>query len=156
MLIWTAKLDRRKAGLVLGAAVLCAALAAWSVLGAGAAETAAAVSPKGVKTAEDRAAYLAAWGWQTPSDAAAVEELELPERFGDEYSQYLELQTGQGFDLAKYAGKRVRRYTYDLLNYPGGTQAQAHLLLYKNTVIGGEVLGEGFLHGLAMPDPAPQ
>jgi len=112
--------------------------------------------PKGVKTAQDRSAYLAGWGWLTPADAESAEELALPEEFGSEYSQYLELQAGQGFDLTKYAGKRIKRYTYNVLNYPGGVQgAQAHLLLYKNTVIGGEIVGENFLHGLQMPDQAP-
>ena len=71
------------------------------------------------------------------------------------YDDYLALQSGQGFDLSKYAGKRVKRYTYEITNYPTGeTGILANLLIYKNTVIGGEVLSpqlDGFLHGLAMP-----
>ena len=46
-------------------------------------------------------------------------------------------------------------YTYEITNYPTGeTGILANLLIYKNTVIGGEVLSpqlDGFLHGLAMP-----
>ena len=58
-----------------------------------------------------------------------------------------------GFDLTKYAGKRVKRYTYEVMNYPTGEEGViAHLILYKNTVIGGEVMGSSFLHGLAMPE----
>ena len=61
----------------------------------------------------------------------------------------------QGFDLTQYAGKRVKRYTYEIYNYPSGEAGvQANLLIHKNTVIGGEVLSprlNGFLHGLAMP-----
>jgi len=153
VLIWTAKVNRRKIGLVLGAAlVLCAAAAAVLLLRGSGAQTTAAVSPKGVKTAEDRVSYLTQWGWLVGQDADSVEELALPEEFGAEYTDYLALQTGQGFDLTKYAGKRVKRYSYRLLNYPGGAEAQAHLLLYKNTVIGGEVVGSDFLHGLAVPE----
>ena len=66
-----------------------------------------------------------------------------------------QLQSGQGFDLEKYKGKRVKRYTYEISNYPTGeTGVQAGLLIYKNTVVGGEVLSSqlgGFIHGLAMP-----
>ena len=66
------------------------------------------------------------------------------------------IQRQQGFDLERYAGKRAKRYTYEILNYPSGeTGVQANLLLYKTTVIGGEVLSprlDGFLHGLAMPE----
>ncbi len=152
MFIWTAKVNKRKILLTLAAAV-CVTAAAATLLGSRGAEASAAVSPKGVKTEEDRVAYLQEWGWQVNPQAALVEELELPGEFGEEYSQYLELQTGQGFDLGKYAGKRVRRYTYEVLNYPTGeTGVVAHLLVYRNTVIGGEVLGGSFLHGLAVPE----
>lgn len=45
--------------------------------------------------------------------------------------------------------------TYEISNYPTGeTGVQAGLLIYKNTVVGGEVLSSqlgGFIHGLAMP-----
>lgn len=155
MLIWTAKVNRRKIGLTLAGVVLlgAAALAATLFWGGDAQAAASSMSPKGVKTAEDRAAYLDSWGWQVDLEAVAVEELAMPETFGEEYSQYLELQSAQGFDLTKYAGKRVKRYTLNVLNYPGGAEGvQAHLLLYKNTVIGGEILGQGFLHGLALPE----
>lgn len=150
--IWTAKINKKGIMLAL-AAVICAAAAAVTLTYSRGAEASAAVSPKGVKTEEDRVAYLEQWGWQVSPQAALVEELALPEEFGEEYARYLELQTGQGFDLSKYAGKRIRRYTYEVLNYPNGeTGVVAHLLVYRNRVIGGEVLGGSFLHGLAMPE----
>ncbi len=153
MLIWTAKIDRRKVKLtLLLAAAVCAALGAFTLLRGDGAQASATVSPKGVRTAQDRQDYLAGWGWQVPEDAASVEELEMPEQFGAEYDQYLSLQSGQGFDLTRYAGKRIKRYTYEVLNYPGvDAGVRVHLLMYKNTVIGGEVLGDGFLHGLERP-----
>ena len=150
--IWTAKINKKRIVLTL-AAVVCAAAAAVTLVNSRGAEASAAVSPKGVKTEEDRVAYLQEWGWQVSPQAVLVEELELPKEFGPEYNQYLELQTGQGFDLAKYAGKRVRRYTYEVLNYPTGeTDVIAHLLICKNRVIGGEIVGSSFLHGLAVPE----
>lgn len=152
MFIWTAKINKKKVVLAL-AAVLCATAAVVTLMGGRGAAASAAVSPKRVKTEEDRVAYLQAWGWQVSPQAVLVEELELPHEFGPEYDQYLELQTGQGFDLGKYAGKRIRRYTYEVLNYPTGeTGVIAHLLVCKNTVIGGEVMGGSFLHGLAVPE----
>ena len=152
MFIWTAKFSKKRMVLTL-AAILCVSAAAVTLLGNRGAAASAAVSPKGIKTEEDRVAYLQEWGWQVSPQATLVEELELPKEFGPEYSQYLALQTGQGFDLAKYAGKRVRRYTYEVQNYPGGeTGVIVHLLLCKNTVVGGEVMGGNFLHGLAVPE----
>ena len=59
------------------------------------------------------------------------------------------------FRERKYAGKRAKRYTYEITNYPTGESGiQAGLLVYKSTVIGGDVLSAqlgGFIHGLEMP-----
>lgn len=157
MLIVTAKVPRR--GLALGtaaAALLCCA-ALVLALGSPASQpaSAAAVSPKGVKSNEDRVEYLQSYGWQVEPQPAATEELLIPEVMDDSYSDYLALQSQQGFDLGKYAGKRVKRYSYEVTNYPTREQGVlANLLIYKNTVVGGEVLSsqpDGFLHSLNMP-----
>lgn len=152
MFIWTARVNVKKIVLAAAVAVAVCASAAAVLLGARQAQAAAAVSPKGIKTADDRVAYLQEWGWQVSPQAVLTEELVLPEEFGEEYTKYLELQKEMGFDLTDCAGKRIKRYTYEVLNYPGGeTGVTAHLLLRRNTVIGGEIVGKDFLHGLAMP-----
>lgn len=152
MFIWTAKVNVRKITLAAALAAAVCVSAAAVLLGARQAQAAAVVSPKGVKTADDRAAYLQEWGWQVSPEAIRTEELVLPEQFGEEYGQYLAMQEEMGFDLSDYAGKRVKRYTYEVLNYPGGASGvTAHLLVRRNTVVGGEIVGQDFLHGLAMP-----
>lgn len=157
MFIVTAKIRKgRIAAVALAAAVVCGVLLTGSVLAEGRdAAASAAVSPKGIKTNEDRIAYLSSYGWMVSEQPVSLEELIIPEEFDDTYSQYLELQAAQGFDLTEYAGKRVKRYTYQVNNYPTGeTDIQAGLLIYKNTVIGGDVLSAqlgGFIHGLEMP-----
>jgi len=158
--IWTAKLHRGR--LLAGAValvVLCGAAAlvggALSARGVDAVSTTPA-SPKGIKTNEDRVAYLESYGWQVSADPIAVEELLIPDEFDETYDQYLALQSEQGFDLTKYQGKRVKRYTYEITNYPTGeTGVRVGILVYKNTVVGGEVLSsqlDGFIHGLSMPE----
>lgn len=157
MFIVTAKIRKGRIAVVaLAAAVVCGVLLTGSVLAEGRdAAASAAVSPKGIKTNEDRIAYLSSYGWMVSEQPVSVEELIIPEEFDDTYSQYLELQAAQGFDLTEYAGKRVKRYTYQVNNYPTGEGGiQAGLLIYKNTVIGGDVLSAqlgGFIHGLEMP-----
>lgn len=158
MLIVTAKVPRRKLAFGVAAAALLCCVALVMTLGAPAARQAsasAAPDPKGVKSNDDRIEYLQSYGWQVSQEPTATEELQIPEQMDDSYSDYLSLQSSQGFDLSKYAGKRVKRYTYEITNYPTGEQGVlANLLIYKNTVVGGEVLSpqlDGFLHGLAMP-----
>ena len=158
MLIVTAKVPRRKLafGVALAALLCCCALALN--LSSGAVREvggSAAPDPKGVKSNQDRVDYLATYGWEVVQEPLATQELIIPEKMDESYDEYLALQGEQGFDLAKYAGKRVKRYTYEITNYPTGeVGVQVNLLIYKNTVIGGEVLSpqlDGFLHGLAMP-----
>ena len=137
------------------AAVVCGVLLTAAGLGGRDAAVSGVVSPTGIKTNEDRIAYLDSYGWQVSQEPVSVEELLIPETFDDTYAQYLDLQSSQGFDLSEYCGKRVKRYTYEINNYPTGESGiQAGLLIYKNTVIGGDVLSPqlgGFIHGLSMP-----
>lgn len=156
MLILTAKVPRRR--LALGAAMaafLCCTVLALSLFPPDTAQAAAFPDGKGVRTNQDRIAYLQSFGWQLKETPAATQELQIPQAFDDSYTEYLSLQSSQGFDLSRYAGKRIKRYTYEITNYPTGEQGViVNLLLHKATVVGGEVLSpklDGFLHGLAMP-----
>lgn len=161
MLIVTAKLPRRTLALggILAALVLCVGtlLPSFSAAVPAAGESAvlSAPSPKKIRSNEDRIKYLGAYGWEVSPEPIATQELLIPEEMDESYTEYLSLQSQQGFDLSKYTGKRLKRYTYEIYNYPSGEAGvQANLLLYRNTVVGGEVLSpqlNGFLHGLAMP-----
>ena len=156
MFIYTARLNLKQ---LIGAAaalfLLCGAALAFNA--AGTAVKAAAPSPASakVKTNEERIAYLESYGWQVTPEPVLVEEMLIPETFDETYTEYLALQQSQGFNLSEYCGKRVRRCTYEITNYPTGeTGVQISILIYKNKVIGGEVLSpqlNGFLHGLKMP-----
>ena len=157
MLIMTAKVPKRKLTWGVAAAALLCCCAIALNFGQAVREVSASTvpNPKGVKSNQDRVEYLSAYGWQVSQEPIATQELLIPEEMDDSYSEYLALQAEQGFQLEKYAGKRVKRYTYDVLNYPSGEAGvQANLLICKNTVVGGEVLSprlDGFLHGLTMP-----
>jgi hypothetical protein len=156
--IFTARVNRRRAVAGVAALVLLCgtALAVGNFSNQRSVGASASTSvPKKIKTNEDRLAYLESFGWQVEEQPVSVEELLIPEEFDETYQEYLALQSSQGFDLTQYQGKRVKRYTYEITNYPTGeTGVQAALLIYKNTVVGGEVLSpklNGFLHGLEMP-----
>ena len=158
MFIITAKVPRPKASLWIAAtAFFCCAALVLALVPPSARQVTAStqISHKGIRTHKDQVAYLAQYGWQTSSEPTAVEELIIPEQFDERYDQYLQLQRKQGFELEAYAGKRVKRYTYQILNHPTGESGViANLLIHKNTVVGGEVLSpnlNGFLHGLSMP-----
>ncbi|MEG2421077.1 MAG: DUF4830 domain-containing protein [Oscillospiraceae bacterium] len=154
MFIFTARVrwGRLIAGAV-AAAGICLLVAGFFFFGDGAVAALGVV--RGISTPEDRVAYLEGLGWTVKSEPLSVEELLIPKTFDESYADYLALQTEQGFDLSKYCGKRLRRYTYEITNYPTGEEGvQVSILVFRNRIVGGDVLStqqDGFLHGLAVP-----
>ena len=156
MIIYTAHVPKRRL-LAAGAAALCCVFAvlAFTITLSGRA-VAVSAEVKHVKTNDDRLAYLNGLGWQVSPQPIATEELLIPEQFDDSYQGYLQLQSDQGFGLNQYRGKRVKRYTYQLTNYPAQAEpVQIALLVYKNKVVGGQIQSSSgsFLHGLTLPAP---
>lgn len=103
-------------------------------------------------TNEERIAYLAGFGWQTESGPAETREVMIPREFNDVYQNYNAMQQAQGFDLAPYSGQVVTQYKYLITNYPDETEVYATLLVYGETVIGGDIACgkvDGFMHGFA-------
>lgn len=105
---------------------------------------------------DQRVVFLKQFGWEIDTNSFEVEEVRIPEVFEEVYNNYNEIQKKQGYDLTKHAGKRVKRYTYAVLNYPNGINGvRANLLVYKNKVIGGDICSvalDGFMHGFDVPD----
>ena len=115
-----------------------------------------AVSYKAENAAE-RAAFLAQFGWKISEDPVEISEVIIPADFDTGYLEYAEMNKAQGLDLSLYKGMRAKRWTYDILNYPGLENqkgVQANLLIYNGIIIGGDIcsleLG-GFIHGFDFP-----
>lgn len=156
MVMYTAKLTKTRLALIVGVVGVLLMLVIFGVSSLrGDAEDAFGgrkneVSFKGIESNEDRVAFLNAFGWEVEKDPIAIEEVVIPAEFDDVYTQYNEIQQYQGLDLSRYQGKNVKRYTYEITNYPGGEDAHANLLVYKERVIGGDVCSAefaGFMHG---------
>ena len=91
------------------------------------------------KTAEKRLQFLESVGLQVESEPLEVVEVKVPSAFDDTYTAYNELQKQAGFDLKKYAGKTLKRYRYQKTAEKGAPAEYVHLLLYKNTIVGGDM-----------------
>ena len=157
MIIFTARIPKRRLLAGTSAALCCVFAVLAFALTLGGRAVAASAEVKNIKDNDDRLAYLSGLGWQTSSQPIATEELLIPEEFDESYTGYLQLQADQGFDLTQYKGRRVKRYTYQLTNYPTQDEpVQIALLIYKNRVVGGQIQSASgsFLHGLALPNPS--
>ena len=120
-----------------------------------AAPTGAAIKRQNGKTEEQRQEFLTALGWVVNSEPDEVVEVVIPKKFDDVYESYNTIQKEQGMDLTRYHGKRCKRYSYTVQNYPNGAKnVRLNLLVCGNKIIGGDVcsLGlDGFLQGLVYP-----
>ncbi len=102
----------------------------------------------------ERLAFVSQFGWDVCDEPLEVREVKIPEEFDEVYEKYNAIQLSQGLDLSEYCGKRVKRWTYVINNYPDmpendGT-VRINMLVYKNFVIGGDVCSiklDGFMHG---------
>lgn len=91
----------------------------------------------GIKTEEDRVHFLKQFGIEVKTEGAECAEFVMPENFDRVMMGYNEIQRTQGLDLAKYARKKVTRYTYEVVDYEGyDGKVLATLLVYRNRVIG--------------------
>ncbi len=110
------------------------------------------LSAEAVTTPEERAAFLLTCGWEVDMTTEEAQTVHIPEQFTAVYESYNDLQRQQGYDLTDYAGEDCMLYSYGVLNYPDPSQTVlAHLYVYKNHVIGGDVHStnlNGFMIGL--------
>ena len=139
MLIMTTKVDKRK--LLIAAAAVAAAIGLLLFLGGGdSAPTASVSTAPAADTNDARVKFLTDLGWEVTASPAEASEVKIP-RGGDEvFDRYNELQKSQGYDLSKYAGKKVMRYVYRITNFPNAKEpVYATVLVYKDRIIGGDI-----------------
>jgi len=107
------------------------------------------------KTNEQRMEFIASFGWEAEVEPVEILEVIIPQEFDSVYEDYNSIQKKQGLDLSGYAGKRVKKYTYTITNYPGDVESvQMNMLVYKNKIIGGDICSlaeDGFMHGFSAP-----
>ena len=109
--------------------------------------TPAAVS---ANTDPERVTVLTELGYRVDPQWTAVQEITIPTWLDTAWESYNEMQKACGYDLIPYLGKRVKCYTYRVLNHPDG-DAVATLYEYNDKVVAGDVSAvgaEGFRHGL--------
>lgn len=114
-------------------------------------ETSGSLTQKVANTAE-MVSYLNSFGWEVAEEPCEIVEISIPTEFNDVYQKYNKLQQSQGFDLSVFKGEPVKRFTFEVRNYPEETEyVRANLLIYQERVIAGDissVKADGFMQGL--------
>ena len=90
-------------------------------------------------TNEERIAYLASLGWEVNDQPIETLSVTLGETLEEPYLSYNDLQLSQGFDLTRYCGQTLSRYTYVVTNYPDASlPCQADLYVCDGVLAAGD------------------
>ena len=93
----------------------------------------------GIKTNEDRVAFIEKFGIKVKPTAVTEESFSMPEDFDRVIAGYNEIQKSQGLDLSKYKNKRVTHYAYEAVNYDAEGTVYVNLCVYKNRIVACDV-----------------
>lgn len=92
---------------------------------------------------KERVSFLSQFGWDFDIEPYEVREIVIPYEFDETYTEYNELQKKQSFDLEKYKGETVKKWTYSINNFPDYEDktgyVQANLLIYNGNVIAADI-----------------
>ena len=153
MMVMTAKVDMKKILLVL---VAVAALILSGILLLGGGEETQTTAAAAVSNNDARVQFLKSFGWDVTTSPTETGQVNIPEETSQVFERYNKLQKSQGYDLSRYAGKKVMRYVYKINNFPGATEpVYATLLVYKYQIIGGDVTdtaAKGQIRVFKMPE----
>ncbi len=90
-----------------------------------------------VTSAEERVQLLRELGYEVANET--VQEIRLPDEPDTALTAYEALQTPAGLSLLKYSGKRVKLYTYTVTNAQTDGTVKAHVYIYRDRVIAGDI-----------------
>ena len=93
----------------------------------------------GMKTNEDRVAFIESFGIKVKGEPISEETFTMPDDFDRVIQGYNQIQKMQGLDLTKYERKRVTHYTYEVINYDTNGKVYVNLLVYRNRIVAADI-----------------
>lgn len=139
------------------ACVLIIVIAATSTISKISTTSAKAKSQKSVTLTnnDERVNFITNLGWTISPDPIEIIEIVVPNEFNEVYQHYNDIQKTQGYNLNEFKAKRVKRWSYEIKNYPEYEKnIRINLLIYEDNLIGGDICStelNGFMHGFVKP-----
>ena len=138
--------------LIAVALILLVGVSAVATTDSVAASAPVGINYSGMKTNEDRVAFIEQFGVRVDPNPVEEKPFLMPENFDRIISGYNELQKKQGLDISRYKNKKVVRYTYEAEGYNGREEnVFVNLVVYKGTVIACDISSpapDGFIEPL--------
>ena len=141
--------------LIAAALMLLIGVSSFAATDAVATMASGSVKYSGIKSNEDRVAFIEQFGVKVKSEPIEQKAFLMPENFDRIILGYNELQKKQGLDISKYAKKKVTRYTYMVENYDSEGEVYVNLFIHRNRIIACDICSaspEGFVEPLTLVD----
>ncbi len=97
--------------------------------------------------------FLKTNGWQLDEASLSSDEILFTFENSEALKEYSDLQESQGFLISEYIGKRVIRFSCNILNYPGyfsDNSIYANVFVFDDKIIAADICSvkiDGFLQG---------
>lgn len=101
-------------------------------------------SYKDAKSNRERILFLKNKGYNIDEDFLLTEDIKIPSKFNSVYNDYNKLQMASGYNLLKYRGIEVIKYTYKLKS----SDDFLNLLVYNGHIIGGNLYSKENLNNI--------
>ena len=104
--------------------------------------------------------FLKSYGWQVGEHYIECRDVIIPKPFDLVYENYNALQAEAGLDLTEYMGRRAKRYTYIVENYPEdtGEPVRADVICVNGKPVAGDIMtvsAGGFMKSLGQRSTEP-
>ena len=97
------------------------------------------INYSGIKTNEDRVAFIESFGIKVKPTPMTEETFTMPEDFDRVILGYNQIQKTQGLDLTKYSRKRVTHFAYEVTNYNAEGTVTVNLLVCRGRIIAADI-----------------
>ena len=115
------------------------------------ADASAIASHNNVRSNEDRLTFVSGFGWEVDPVPVSEVTVRIPSEFDSVYESYNDIQKSQGYNLERFKGKDVIKYSYSVKNYEESeSDVFINILVYKNKIVGGDLSSanaDGFMIG---------
>ena len=97
-----------------------------------------------------RLELISKYGWIIDEENVIIEDVEIPLKFSDAVSDYADMLKNGGFNLEKYKGKVLKKYTYPVKNHVD-KYAVINIFMYGNEIAAADVVVprlDGYMHNI--------
>ena len=141
MFVWSLKTSKRQFFSIVACLVVLVAVLITAAVWPSSEEASPTVASVAASNEEERLSFLRSLGYEVEEPYVEVSEVLIPDEFDEVFQKYNEVQQSANMDLEPY----------HVLNYPTDDEVSAHLYVYNDKVIGGDISSaalDGFMHGL--------